>query len=196
MKSSLNPKVDAFIGKAKKWQKELELLRSIVLDCGLAEDFKWGHPCYTVDGKNIFVIQGFKEYCALMFFKGALLKDPKYVLIKTGENTQAGRQLRFTGIAQIAKLEKTIKSYVKEAAANEKAGLKVETKKISEYAVPEELKIQFDNNSKLKTSFESLTPGRQRAYLIFFSSAKQSQTREARIAKFIPKILKGKGMDD
>ncbi len=196
MKNDSNPKVDAFIGRAKKWQEELGLLRSTVLDCGLAEDFKWGHPCYTIENKNVLVIQGFKEYCALMFFKGALLKDSRQVLIKTGENTQAGRQLRFTDISQIVKLEKTIKSYVKEAAAIEKAGLKVETKKISEYTIPDELKIQFDKNPKLKTSFESLTPGRQRMYLIFFSSAKQSQTREARVAKFIPKILKGKGMDD
>ncbi len=196
MKNNRNPKVDAFIGRAKKWQKELELLRSIVLECGFDEEIKWGHPCYTVDGKNLFVLQGFKEYCAIMFFKGALLKDPKHILIKTGENTQAGRQLRFTDIAQIIKIEKTIKLYIREAAAVEKAGLKVERKRISEYAVPEELKIQFDKNPKLKTSFESLTPGRQRAYLLFFSSAKQSQTRESRIAKFIPKILNGKGMDD
>lgn len=196
MKSDTNPKVDAFIGRAKKWQKELELLRSIVLECGFNEEVKWGHPCYTVDGKNLFVLQGFKDYCAIMFFKGALLKDPKHILIKTGENTQASRQLRFTDISQIVKLEKTIKSYTKEAAAVEKAGLKVERKKTSEYAMPEEFKIQIDKNSKLRTAFESLTPGRQRAYLLFFSSAKQSQTREARVAKFIPKILKGKGMDD
>jgi uncharacterized protein YdeI (YjbR/CyaY-like superfamily) len=196
MKSSLNPKVDAFIGKAKKWKKELELLRSIVLDCGFDEEIKWGHPCYTVDGKNLFVLQGFKDYCAIMFFKGALLNDPKRILIKTGENTQAGRQLRFTDIAQIVKIEKTIKLYVREAAAVEKAGLKVERKKTSDYAIPEEFKVHLDKNPALKTAFESLTPGRQRAYLLFFSSAKQSQTREARVAKFVPKILKGKGMDD
>lgn len=196
MKSRMNPKVDAFIGRAKKWQKELELLRNIVLDCGFDEEIKWGHPCYTVGGKNLFVLQGFKDYCAIMFFKGALLSDSKRILIKTGENTQAGRQLRFTDIAQIIKIEKTIKSYVREAAAVEKAGLKVERKKSSDYAIPEEFKIQLDKNPALKTSFESLTPGRQRAYLLFFSSAKQSQTRETRVAKFIPKILKGKGMDD
>ena len=194
--SNTNPKVDAFIGKAKKWPKELELLRSIVLDCGLTEDFKWGHPCYTTQGKNVIVIQGFKEYCALMFFKGALLKDTKHLLIRPGENTQAGRQLRFTGISEIVKLEKTLKAYIREAATTEKAGLKVELKKTSDYTIPDEFKVQLEKNSKLKTSFESLTPGRQRAYLLYFGSAKQSQTREARVTKCIPKILKGKGMDD
>ena len=194
--SNTNPKVDAFIGKAKKWQKELELLRSIVLECGLTEDFKWGHPCYTTQGKNVIVIQGFKEYCALMFFKGALLKDTKHLLIRPGENTQAGRQLRFTGISEIVKLEKTLKAYIREAATTEKAGLKVELKKTSDYTIPDEFKVQLEKNSKLKTSFESLTPGRQRAYLLYFGSAKQSQTREARVTKCIPKILKGKGMDD
>ena len=194
--SNTNPKVDAFIGKAKKWPKELELLRSIVLDCGLTEDFKWGHPCYTTQGKNVIVIQGFKESCALMFFKGALLKDTKHLLIRPGENTQAGRQLRFTGISEIVKLEKTLKAYIREAATTEKAGLKVELKKTSDYTIPDEFKVQLEKNSKLKTSFESLTPGRQRAYLLYFGSAKQSQTREARVTKCIPKILKGKGMDD
>jgi len=191
-----NPKVDTFIGKAKKWQKELELLRSIVLECGLTEDFKWGHPCYTTQDKNVVVIQGFKEYCALMFFKGALLKDTKHLLTKPGENTQAGRQFRFTDLNDIIKLGKVIKLYVREAATAEKAGLKVELKKTSDYTIPDEFKIQLKKNSKLKTSFESLTPGRQRAYLLYFGSAKLSQTREARVAKYMPKILKGKGMDD
>lgn len=192
----MNPKVDFFFTKAKEWKDEYEQLRGIVLDCGLTEELKWGCPCYTLDGKNVVLIHGFKEYCALLFMKGALLKDKKGILIQQTENVQSARQIRFTGVQQIIKLEPAVKAYIKEAMEIEKAGLKVDLKKTSEYKVPEEFQKQLNEKPALKAAFDSLTPGRQRAYLFYFSQPKQSKTRESRIEKYIPQILKGKGMDD
>ena len=191
-----NPKVDAILSKEKKWQKEMSLLRDVVLECGLVEELKWGQPCYTYDDTNIVLIHGFKEYCALLLFKGALLKDPKGILVQQTENVQAARQLRFTDAKQVVKLKATIKSFVKEAIAAEKAGLKVAMKKTSEFSMPEEFQKALDKNKGLKKAFDALTPGRQRAYLLYFSQAKQSKTREARIEKCAPAILKGKGLND
>ena len=195
-KSRKNPKVDAILGKAKQWRTELETLRAIILDCGLTEELKWYQPCYTVDGANIVLIHGFKEYCALLFMKGALLKDPGGILIQQTENVQSGRQIRFTDIGQIVKRKATLKAYIMEAVEVEKAGLKVPLKKTSEFKMPAEFKKKLAENPALRTAFKALTPGRQRGYLLFFSSAKQSQTREARIDKFTPQILKGKGLQD
>jgi uncharacterized protein YdeI (YjbR/CyaY-like superfamily) len=192
----MNPKVDFFFDKAKQWQKEFEKLRSIALDTGLEEDLKWGCPCYTYNEKNIFLIHGFKEYCALLFFKGALLSDTDNILIQQTENVQAARQIRFTGLQQIIDLEKVIKTYMYEAVEVERSGVKVEMKKTKEFEIPEEFQKKLDENSELKESFEALTQGRQRAYLLYFSSAKQSKTRESRIEKYIPAILKGKGIKD
>jgi uncharacterized protein YdeI (YjbR/CyaY-like superfamily) len=192
----MNPKVDFYFIKAKKWQKEFETLRSIVLDCQLTEELKWGNPCYTFEKKNIVLIHGFKDYCALLLFKGALLKDPKGILIQQTENVQSARQIRFTNVQEILKLKATIKSYIYEAVKVEEAGLKVEFKKTSEFAVPEEFQTKLDKNRALKTAFNSLTPGRQRAYLFYFSSAKQSKTRAARVEKYIDQILDGRGLDD
>lgn len=192
----MNPKVDFYFSKAKKWQKEFETLRSIVLDCQLTEELKWGNPCYTFEKKNIVLIHGFKDYCALLFFKGALLKDPKGILIQQTENVQSARQIRFTSVQEIVKLKATIKSYIYEAVKAEEAGLKVEFKKTSEFAVPEEFQHKLDKSRALKTAFNSLTPGRQRAYLFYFSSAKQSKTRAARVEKYIEQILDGRGLDD
>lgn len=192
----MNPKVDAYVSKAKTWKEEIELLRSIVLECPLTEELKWGNPCYTHEDTNIVLIHVFKEYAALLFFKGALLKDSKAVLIQQTENTQAARQLRFTSMSDISKLRTTIKAYVKEAIAVEKAGLKVEFKKTTEFSMPEEFQVKLDSMPKLKKAFDALTPGRQRAYLLHFSSAKQSKTRESRVEKAIPQILDGKGLDD
>ncbi|WP_431801594.1 YdeI/OmpD-associated family protein [Halobacillus andaensis] len=189
-------KVDGFLRKEKKWKIEFEKLRQIALDCGLTEDFKWMHPCYTLDGKNIVLIHGFKEYCALLFHKGALLKDPNHILIQQTVNTQAARQIRFTNVQEIMDMEKTLKTYIHNAIEVEKAGLEVEFKKTSEYTVPGELQAKFDEMPELKTAFESLTPGRQRAYLFYFSGAKQSKTRNARIEKYMQKILDGKGLND
>lgn len=192
----MNPKVDAFLNRAEKWQEEMERLRMIVLDCQLTEELKWGVPCYTVKNSNVVLIHAFKDYCALLFVKGSLLSDNDSILIQQTENVQAGRQVRFTNISQIIELETTLKTYIFEAAEIEKAGLKVEFKKTAEYNIPEELKIKFDEMPVLKTAFESLTPGRQRAYIFYFSQAKQAKTREARIEKYIPQILNGKGLDD
>ncbi len=192
----MNPKVDAFINKAERWQDEFEKLREIILDCGLTEELKWGQPCYTFEKKNVVLMHGFKDYCALLFHKGALLKDPKHILIQQTENVQAARQIRFTGVDEIKKRERTIKAYILEAVEVEKAGLKVNLKKTSEFNVPDEFQIRLDKNSKLKKAFHALTPGRQRAYLLHFSQPKQSKTREARVEKFIPQILNGKGFDD
>lgn len=194
--SETNPKVDAALGKAKKWQEEMYKLRAIVQGTGLTEDFKWGQPCYTLDQGNIVLIHSFKEYCALLFFKGALMKDPKGILVQQTENVQAARQLRFTSVQEIAKLEATIKSYIKDAIQVEKSGAKVELKKTEDFAVPEEFQAQLDSDSALKAAFEALTPGRQRAYLLHFSSAKQSKTRESRIEKCIPMIFDGLGLND
>lgn len=191
-----NAKVDFYFLKAKKWQEEIEKLRQIVLDCQLSEELKWGVPCYTSDGNNIVLIHVFKEYCALLFFKGALLKDSKGILIQQTKNVQAARQIRFKNIREIFEMEPIVNAYIQEAIKVEKAGLKVELKKTTEYQIPEEFQTKLHKNAALKTAFNALTPGRQRAYLLFFSSAKQSQTREARIEKCVPQILNGIGLND
>ncbi|OMD86409.1 hypothetical protein BSK49_17865 [Paenibacillus odorifer] len=192
----LNPRVDKFLSKAKQWREEYEQLRTIVLDCGLTEDYKWMHPCYTFDDKNIVLIHGFKEYCALLFHKGALLQDPNGILIQQTENVQAARQIRFTNVQQIVEMEAVLKAYIQNAIEVEKAGLEVELKKKEDYLIPEELQTKFAELPGLKTAFESLTPGRQNAYIYHFSQAKQSKTRVSRIEKFIPQILEGKGLND
>lgn len=192
----MGSKVDDYYSKAKKWRDELGTLRSIVLDSGLNEDLKWGKPCYTLNDGNVVIVLGFKEYCALMFLKGALLADTKKLLIAAGENSQSARQMRFTSVGAIEKSTRTIKSYLKEAIALEKAGAKVPTKKISERDVPDEFKAKLAKSAALKQAFSALTPGRQRAYLMHFAGAKQAKTRESRIEKWIPQILAGKGLDD
>jgi uncharacterized protein YdeI (YjbR/CyaY-like superfamily) len=192
----MNPKVDFYFDKDTKWQKELEKLRTITLGCGLTEELKWGTPCYTFEDSNIVLIHTFKDYCALLFFKGALLKDPKGILIQQTKNVQAARQIRFTNAKEIVKLERTLKAYIYEAIEVERAGLKVTLKKVSEYNVPEEFQQQLKKNAALKTAFKELTPGRQRAYLLHFSAPKQSKTREARIEKYRKHILNGKGLND
>ena len=196
--SNMNPKVDFYFKKAKQWVEEIELLRMIILDCGLYEELKWGVPCYTLEKSNIILIHVFKDYCAVLFFKGALLKDPKGVLIQQTENVQAARQIRFTSAKEIVKLEKTLKTYIREAIEVEKAGLKVPLKKTKEYTIPEEFQTQLSakGGTALKKAFLGLTPGRQRAYLLYFSAPKLSKTRESRVEKSIPQILKGKGLDD
>ncbi|MEP6670460.1 MAG: YdeI/OmpD-associated family protein [Chthoniobacter sp.] len=194
-KADKNPTVDAFFRKAKTWRDEMEKFRTIVLSCGLTEELKWGKPCYTFQESNIVILQGFKEFCALLFAKGALLKDPKNILEKPGESTQAARRIPFTDVREIVKMEPVLKAYIREAIAAEKAGLKVEFKKNPE-PVPEELQNRLDETPAFKTAFEALTPGRQRAYILYFSAAKQSKTREARVEKCRPQILKGKGLDD
>ena len=191
-----NPKVDAFIGHAEQWQDEFKTLRTIVLDSGLQEDLKWGKPCYTYEGNNVVLIHGFKKYCALLFIKGALLEDTAGILIKQTENTQAARQLRFTHVDEIVELAPVIKAYLQEALAVENAGLQVEYKKTSEFDMPEEFQNKLDEDTALKIAFEALTPGRQRAYLLYFSSAKQSKTRLARVEKYTARILAGKGLND
>ena len=196
MTNKANPKVDAHLNKEKKWQPEMAKLRSIILDCQLTEDFKWAKPCYTFQGGNIAVLCRLKECCALGFLKGALLKDPKGILQKPGEHSQSMRWMKFTSVDEIAKLEPTVKAYLREAIAAEKAGLEVVFRKPSDFKIPEELKNKFGTNSALKKAFESLTPGRQRAYVIYFSAPKQSTTRDSRIEKSTPQILAGKGMHD
>ena len=191
-----NRKVDAVLSKAEKWRDEMEQLRTIVLDCGLTEELKWYQPCYTFQGKNIVLIHGFKDYCALLFMKGALLKDAKGILVQQTENVQAGRQIRFTSLREIVKLDPVLKAYIKEAIEVEKAGLKVELKETSEFKMPEEFQRKLNEMPALKTAFESLTPGRQRGYLLYFAGAKQSQTREARIEKCMDLIFDGKGLND
>jgi uncharacterized protein YdeI (YjbR/CyaY-like superfamily) len=192
----MNPKVDWFFNKATKWQEEYDKLRMIVLDCGLTEELKWGCPCYTFEGSNIVLIHGFKEYCALLLMKGALLKDAKGILVQQTENVQVARQIRFTHVDEITDMESILKAYIKEAIKVEKAGVKVPLKKVSEFKMPEEFKNVLDRTPALKKAFYALTPGRQRGYLLHFSSAKQSKTRESRIEKNIPRILKGKGLED
>ena len=192
----MNPKVDWFFAKETQWQKEYEKLRKIILDCGLIEELKWGCPCYTFENTNIVLIHGFKEYCALLFFKGALLNDPNGILIQQTKNVQSARQIRFTNVREIVKMEKILKAYVYEAIEVERAGLKVKLKKTSEFKVPEEFQKRLDKSTALKKAFDSLTPGRQRAYIFYFSQAKQSKTREARVEKYLNKILDGKGLDD
>jgi uncharacterized protein YdeI (YjbR/CyaY-like superfamily) len=194
--NNMNAKVDEFIGKAGHWQKEFEKLRMIALDSQLSEDFKWGNPCYTLEKSNIVLMHGFKDYCAYLFFKGALLKDEKGILITQTENVQAGRQIRFTSLREIVELEPVLKAYIQEAIAVEKAGLKVDFKRTTEFKMPEEFQKKLDEMPTLKTAFNGLTPGRQRAYLLFFSAPKQAQTREARIEKCLQPILQGKGLND
>jgi len=191
-----NAKIDPFFNKAKKWKEEFELLRAIVLDCELTEEFKWMHPCYTYQGKNIVLIHGFKEYCALLFHKGALLKDPHGILVQQTENVQAARQVRFTNVQEIDGMQLILKDYIDEAIEVEKAGLQVNYKTHAEYAIPEELQQKFVEIPDLKTAFEALTPGRQRAYILHFSAPKQAKTRVSRVEKYLPHILAGKGMDD
>ena len=191
----MNPKVDFYFSK-DKWQKELEQLRMIVLDCGLTEELKWGCPCYTFEKKNIVLIHVFKEYCALLFFKGALLNDANGILIQQTENVQAARQIRFTNAKEIVAMKASIKAYIYEAIEVEKAGLKVKLKKTTAYAIPEEFQKKLNKSASLKTAFKALTPGRQRAYLLHFAAPKQSKTRESRVEKSIPSILKGKGLND
>ena len=191
----MNSKVDEHINQSKQWKDEMKALRTIILDCQLAEDFKWGKPCYSFQGKNIVIIQGFKDYFALLFFKGGLMKDSQNLLVKMGENTQAGRQMRFENVQDILDKKSIIKDYIFEAVEIEERGEKVEIKREAT-PVPEEFQIRLNDSPELKSAFESLTPGRQRAYLFHFSAPKQSKTRESRIEKSIPNILKGKGMND
>ena len=198
----MNPKVDVFLSKAKKWQKEFEKLRAIVVGCGLTEELRWGKPCYTFPAmasrqkSNIVLIHGFKEYCALLFFKGALLKDPKGILVQQTENVQAARQIRFASVREIVEMEPVLKAYIHEAIEVEKAGLEVSYKKTSEFKIPEEFQNQLDKTPALKAAFDALTPGRQRGYILYFSAPKQSKTRELRIEKCVQQILNGKGLND
>jgi uncharacterized protein YdeI (YjbR/CyaY-like superfamily) len=196
MKGKTNLKVDEYINRAKKWKEETERLRSIILDCDLTEEFKWMHPCYTFENKNVVLIHGFKEYCALLFHKGALLKDSHGILIQQTENVQAARQIRFTNSQEIIEMKPILRDYILEAIEVEKAGLEVELKKTEEYSIPEELQQKFDELPELKTAFEALTPGRQRAYILYISKAKQSKTRESRVEKYVQHILDGKGLND
>ena len=194
--SRMNPKVDAYFNKAKRWREELEKLRTIVLECDLTEELKWRHPCYAIGERNIVLIHDFKEYCALLFFKGALLKDVHGILIQQTKNVQAGRQIRFTHVRQIAEMKPILEAYIEEAIEVEKAGLKVELKKTAEFVMAEELKNKFTEVPALKAAFYALTPGRQRGYLLHFSAPKQSKTREARIENCMERIFKGKGLQD
>jgi uncharacterized protein YdeI (YjbR/CyaY-like superfamily) len=193
---SMNPKADFYFVKNSRWQEELEKLREIILGCGLDENVKWGCPCYMHGKNNIVLIHVFKEYCAILFFKGALLSDTKKILVQQTKNVQAARQIRFTNVKEIKKLQPAIKSYIYEAIEVEKAGLKVPLKKTREFDMPEEFKNRLDAEPELQKAFKALTPGRQRGYLLHFSSAKQSKTRESRIEKYVPQILIGKGIDD
>jgi uncharacterized protein YdeI (YjbR/CyaY-like superfamily) len=194
-KSQRNPRVDGFLSKAKKWQEEFEKLRMIILDCGLTEELKWGRPCYAFQKSNIALMHGF-EYCALLFFKGALLNDAKGILIQQTENVQAARQVRFTNVREIVKMKPILKAYIHEAIELEKAGLKVNFKKTTEFIIPEEFQKKLDEVPALKTAFDTLTPGRQRAYIFYFSAPKQSRTRESRVEKCMQQILNGKGLND
>jgi uncharacterized protein YdeI (YjbR/CyaY-like superfamily) len=191
-----NSKLDGFFKNLPMWKKEFEKLRTIVLDCELTEEVKWGNPCYSKEGRNVVLIHGFKEYCALLFFKGALLKDAKSLLVRPGENTQASRQIRFSTTQEVDELKSVIKAYILEAMEVEKAGLKVKLKKTTDFQIPEEFQKRLDEAPALKKAFKALTPGRQRAYILHFSSAKQSKTRESRVEKCVPQILDGKGLDD
>ncbi|HVX25575.1 MAG TPA: DUF1801 domain-containing protein [Parafilimonas sp.] len=194
--NNTNPKVDWFFDKAEKWKKEFEKLRMIILDCGLDEELKWGQACYTFEGKNIVLIHGFKEYCALLFFKGALLNDPENILIQQTENVQSPRQVRFTNLKEIVNMDKVLKSYIYEAIEVERAGLKVKLKETADYKMPAELQTILNKNKAFKKAFDALTPGRQRGYIFYFSQPKQSKTREARIEKYTQQILDGKGLND
>ena len=191
-----NPKVDAILRGAAKWHEEFETLRTIILGCGLTEELKWYQPCYTLQNKNVVLIHGFKEYCAMLFFKGALLKDPKGILIQQTENVQSARQIRFTNVREIVKLKPTLKAYIGDAIEVEKAGKKIKLKKTADFKVPNEFQSKLDGLPALKKAFADLTPGRQRAYIYHFSQPKQSKTREARVERWMPQILHGKGLDD
>ncbi|RBL90099.1 YdeI/OmpD-associated family protein [Chitinophaga flava] len=192
----MNSKVDWFFDKAEKWEKEFEQLRTIILDCGLTEELKWSVPCYTYQNNNIVLIHGFKDYCAVLFFKGALLGDVNGLLVQQTENVQAARQLRFTSLKELVKMAPIVKAYIYEAIEVEKAGLAVKYKKTPEFNMPEEFQHKLDEMPALKAAFEALTPGRQRGYLLYFSAPKQSKTRESRIEKCIEQILEGKGLND
>ena len=192
----MNPRVDFFFNKNEKWQEELEKLRTIVLDCPLIEELKWGCPCYRFQDSNIVLIHAFKDYCALLFFKGALLKDTRGILIQQTKNVQAARQIRFTNLREVVELKAVIQAYIYEAMEAEKAGLKVKLKKTTEFPMPGEFKRELNASPSLKAAFRALTPGRQRAYLLYFSAPKQSTTRESRVEKYKKHILKGKGLND
>jgi uncharacterized protein YdeI (YjbR/CyaY-like superfamily) len=192
----MNPKVDFYFSKAGQWQEALEHLRGMVLACGLAEELKWGVPCYTFQNRNIGLLHAFNDYCALLFVKGALLQDAQGILVQQTENTQAARQLRFTSVQEIRELEPVVKAYVEEAIEVEKAGLQVPFKQSADFAVPEEFQVKLEETPGLKTAFQALTPGRQRAYLLYFSAPKQAKTREARVGKSVQQILQGKGLND
>lgn len=192
----MNPKVDFYFDKTEKWQKELEQLRLIALDCQLTEELKWGVPCYTLGKSNIVLIHSFKEYCAFLFFKGALLKDTNNILIQQSDNVQAARQIRFTNFDEIVDKKAILKTYIYQAIEVEKSGLKVELKKTTDFEVAEEFQHKLNELPELKKAFHALTPGRQRAYLLHFLQPKQSKTREARVEKNIPQILMGKGLND
>jgi uncharacterized protein YdeI (YjbR/CyaY-like superfamily) len=194
--NKMNPKVDGYLRKSKKWQTEFQKLRMIILDCQLTEELKWGKPCYTFQKSNIALIHGFKEYCALLFFKGAFLNDPNGILIQQTENVQAAREIRFTNVREIVEMEPILKAYIYEAIEVEKAGLEVNYKKTSEFIIPEEFQNKLDESPALKTAFDALTPGRQRGYILYFSAAKQSKTRESRVEKWMQQILNGKGLND
>jgi uncharacterized protein YdeI (YjbR/CyaY-like superfamily) len=192
----MNPKVDFYFIKEKKWHDEIEKLRTIILDCQLTEELKWGVPTYTFQKSNVVLIHVFKEYCAILFPKGVLLKDPNGILIQQTENVQAARQVRFTNLQEIVEMETILKAYIHEAVEVEKSGLKMNYKKAEEFSMPDEFQKKLDESSELETAFYALTPGRQRAYLLYFSAPKQSQTREARVEKYTPQILNGKGLND
>ena len=192
----MNPKADWFFEEDTRWQKEYKVLRNIVNSCGLTEEVKWGVPCYTLQGNNVVLIHGFKDYCALLFHKGVLLSDEQQLLIQQTKNVQAARQIRFTSLEEITSNEKLLKTYIYEAVEVERAGVQVPYKKTEEFDMPDEFKVRLDNDATLKTAFQSLTEGKQRGYLLYFSSAKQSKTRESRIEKHLDKILMGKGLDD
>lgn len=192
----MNPDVEWFFAKATPWQEAYTHLRKIALDCGLTETLKWGHPCYTCEEKNILLIHGFKRYCAFLFINGALLQDAEAILVQQTDNVQAARQVRFTSTAQIQQMALVLKAYIREAIALQKAGVKVAMKSTREFSIPEEFRLVLEDMPELKTAFDALTPGRQRSYLLYFSAPKQAKTREARIEKYLDKILQGKGMDD
>jgi len=196
IQTKLNPKVDGFLNRETKWKSEFEHLRTIILDCDLTEELKWGQPTYSLNGRNVVLIHGFKEYCAILFVKGALLQDPAGILIQQTENVQAARQVRFKDVQTIDELEPVLKDYIKAAIENEKACKEIEFKKATEYPVPEELTVKFYDRPEFKSAFEALTPGRQRGYLLFFAAPKQTATRVSRIEKYVEKIMEGKGLDD
>lgn len=196
MKDNTNPRVDDFLRRATRWKAEMTKLRALPLVCELVEELKWGKPCYTCEGKNVVLIHGFKDYCALLFFKGVLLSDPHKILVQQTENVQAARQVRFRNVREIDEKEDILKAYIRDAIVVERSGSEVPYKKTSDYGIPEELQRQLGRNRAAKTAFAALTPGRQRAYMFYISGAKQAKTREARVAKCMPMILRGKGLDD